>query len=68
MKNQIKPNILLMYICNIINSFTTKRLKEKVRRNLDRFPADFMLELKKEEWKQLVANCDKLPATVKHNL
>jgi len=44
-----------------------KGLKSKLRRNLDRFPADFMFELKKEEWKELVANCDKLPATVKHN-
>ena len=40
----------------------TRRLKEQVRRNLDRFPPDFMFELKKEEWKELVANCDKLPA------
>jgi hypothetical protein len=45
----------------------TKRLKEQVRRNLDRFPVDFMFELIKEEWKELVANCDKLPATVKYN-
>lgn len=27
----------------------TKRLKEQVRRNLNRFPADFMFELTKEE-------------------
>ena len=27
----------------------TKRLKEQVKRNLDRFPADFMFELTKEE-------------------
>lgn len=26
-----------------------------------------MFELKKKEWKELVANCDKLPATVKCN-
>lgn len=45
----------------------TRRLKEQVRRNLDRFPTDFMFELLSEEWKELVANCDKLPATVKHN-
>ena len=45
----------------------TRRRKEQVRRNLDRFPADFMFELVNEEWKELVANCDKLPATVKYN-
>jgi len=45
----------------------TRRLKEQVRRNLDRFPADFMFELISEEWKELVANCDKLPTTVRFN-
>jgi hypothetical protein len=30
-------------------SVDTKRLKEQVRRNLDRFPEDFMFELTKEE-------------------
>jgi hypothetical protein len=28
----------------------TKRLKESVRRNIDRFPEDFMFELSDEEW------------------
>ena len=27
----------------------TKRLKEQVRRNIERFPAEFMFELTKEE-------------------
>ncbi|MCL1943865.1 MAG: ORF6N domain-containing protein [Candidatus Azobacteroides sp.] len=31
----------------------TKRLKEAVRRNINRFPEDFMFELSKEEWKNL---------------
>jgi hypothetical protein len=31
----------------------TKRLKESVRRNIRRFPADFMFELTMEEWKLL---------------
>ena len=31
----------------------TKRLKEAVRRNLNRFPEDFMFELTKEEWEIL---------------
>ncbi len=31
----------------------TKRLKEAVRRNLNRFPADFMFELNPNEWKIL---------------
>ena len=28
----------------------TKALKQAVRRNIDRFPEDFMFQLTKEEW------------------
>lgn len=45
----------------------TKRLKEQVRRNINRFPEDFMFALSIQEWKELVANCDQLPATIKHS-
>ena len=38
----------------------TKRLKEQVKRNSKRFPADFMFELSKIEKEELVANCDRL--------
>jgi len=31
----------------------TKRLKEAVRRNIDRFPSDFMFELTKDEYNTL---------------
>ena len=31
----------------------TKRLKESVKRNIERFPSDFMFQLSKEEWKSL---------------
>lgn len=43
----------------------TRRLKEQVKRNLDRFPEDFMFQLTKEEWKEVIANCDNLPEKVK---
>lgn len=39
---------------------STKRLNEQVRRNMDRFPADFMFRLTPEEKKVVVANCDHL--------
>ena len=38
----------------------TKRLKEQVRRNIKRFPKDFMFELTKNEFEEVVANCDHL--------
>jgi len=31
----------------------TKTLNQAVRRNIDRFPSDFMVQLTKEEWEQL---------------
>lgn len=39
---------------------TTKRLNEQVKRNISRFPPNFMFELTKEEKDQVVANCDHL--------
>ncbi|HAH32212.1 MAG TPA: DNA-binding protein [Elusimicrobia bacterium] len=37
----------------------TKRLNEQVKRNLRRFPPDFMFQLAEEEKKELVAKCDR---------
>ena len=35
----------------------TKRLKEQVRRNIGRFPEDFMFEMSKEELKDWRSQC-----------
>lgn len=45
----------------------TRILKQAVRRNLERFPDDFMFQLSKEEWKQLITICDNLPETIKYS-
>lgn len=39
---------------------TTKRLNEQVKRNLKRFPEDFMFTLTEEEKNEVVTNCDHL--------
>lgn len=44
----------------LIYGVTTKRLNEQVKRNRDRFPADFMFRLTKREKVEVVANCDHL--------
>jgi len=44
----------------------TKVLKQQVKRNIDRFPKDFMFQLTKEEKVQLVTNCDRLKS-LKHS-
>ena len=36
----------------------TKALKQAVRRNIRRFPDDFMFELSKKEWDEVVTICD----------
>lgn len=38
----------------------TKRLNEKVKRNIKRFPEHFMFQLTEEEKSEVVANCDHL--------
>lgn len=42
------------------------RLREQVKRNRKRFPADFMVQLNKQETKELIANCDRFK-TLKHS-
>lgn len=44
----------------------TRVLKQAVKRNLDQFPEDFMFQLSKQEWQEVITNCDNLlPATAK---
>ena len=38
----------------------TRVLKQSVRRNINRFPEDFMFQLTETEWKELITNCDNL--------
>lgn len=45
----------------------TRRLKEQVKRNKERFPSDFMFQLAKGEWTELIAICDKLPENIKYS-
>ena len=43
----------------------TRTLKQAVKRNLDQFPADFMFQLSKPEWQEVITNCDNLPENAK---
>lgn len=38
----------------------TKRLNEQVKRNIERFPTDFLFQLTAAEKAKVVANCDHL--------
>lgn len=50
----------------LLYSVTTKRLNEQVRRNMKRFPGDFMFQLTKTEKNELVAICDRFDS-MKHS-
>lgn len=43
----------------------TRALKQAVKRNITRFPDDFMFQLTKSEWSEVVTICDNLPGTAK---
>ncbi len=44
----------------------TRVLKQAVKRNIFRFPSDFMFQLTKAEWQEVITNCDNLlPETAK---
>ena len=44
-----------------------RALKQAIKRNYRRFPEDFMFQLDKEEWQELITNCDKFPQNLKHS-
>ena len=44
----------------VLYGVETKVLNQAVKRNIARFPADFMFQLTKEEKEQVVTNCDHL--------
>ena len=44
----------------------TMVLNQAVKRNIKRFPANFMFKLNEEEFKELITNCDRLKA-LKHS-
>ena len=58
-------NVMLDFDLAEMYKVKTKVLKQSVRRNIRRFPEDFMFELTKEEWNELVTNCDHLPISMK---
>ena len=45
----------------------TRALKQAVKRNITRFPDDFMFQLTKEEWQEVITNCDNLPSKYKYS-
>ncbi|MEH0007906.1 MAG: ORF6N domain-containing protein [Flavobacteriales bacterium] len=59
--------VLLDFDLSALYEVENRILKQAVRRNLKRFPPDFMFQLSKYEWKELITNCDNLPDKVKYS-
>ena len=59
--------VMLDFDLAVMYQIPTKALKQAVKRNIDRFPADFMFQLTENEWHELVTKCDRLPENIKHS-
>lgn len=57
--------VILDFDLAVMYEVETRALKQAVRRNMSRFPEDFMFELTKSEWQEVITICDNLPQTVK---
>jgi hypothetical protein len=53
--------VMLDFDLALLYGVENRRLKEQVKRNIVRFPGDFMFQLTKLEWQQVIAICDNLP-------
>jgi hypothetical protein len=58
--------IMIDYDLASLYGVKTFRLNEQVRRNIKRFPIDFMFQLTDEETRELIANCDRFKS-LKHS-
>lgn len=56
-----KQKVMLDFDLAILYKVETRSLKQAVKRNILRFPKDFMFQLTKQEWQELITICDKLP-------
>jgi hypothetical protein len=59
-------NVMVDKDLAILYGISTKALKQQVKRNLSRFPEDFMFELTSAETYELVTNCDRF-ISLKHS-
>ena len=62
-----EQKVMLDFDLSEMYEVENRALKQGVKRNIDRFPNDFMFQLAKTEWQELITICDKLPETVKYS-
>jgi phage regulator Rha-like protein len=59
--------VLLDFDLALLYEVENRALKQSVRRNIYRFPEDFMFQLSKKEWVEVITSCDNLPETLKYS-
>lgn len=52
--------VMLDFHLAMLYEVETRTLKQQVKRNINRFPEDFMFQLTEAEWKELITNCENL--------
>src|ERR1700753_3496553 len=57
--------VMLDYDLAALYEVETRALKQAVKRNKIRFLDDFMVQLTKTEWQELITICDNLPKGIK---
>lgn len=57
--------VMLDFDLAILYGTETRILKQSVKRNKERFPKDFMFQLSKKEWTEVITICDNLPEGAK---
>jgi hypothetical protein len=57
--------VLLDFDLAALYETETRILKQAVKRNIERFPEDFMFQLTKKEWQEVITICDNLPENIK---
>jgi len=57
--------VMIDFDLSALYEVETRTLKQTVKRNIERFPSDFMFQLTKQEWQEVIANCDNLPENAK---
>lgn len=59
--------VMLDFHLALLYKVENRVLKQAVKRKQQRFPEDFMFQLTKEEWRELITICDNLPEGAKYS-
>lgn len=59
--------VMLDFHLSLLYEAENRVLKQAVKRKQRRFPEDFMFQLTREEWRELITICDNLPEGAKYS-